>query len=54
MNVESIFRYSLTGLILVGAIVLLVLGTAIPDWYVALASLAVGNTFRLQVTKPKE
>ena len=52
MNAESIFRYALTGLILAGAVAMLILAVAVPDWYIAVVSLAVGNTFRLQVTKP--
>lgn len=54
MNREAIARYILTGLLICGGVALLVMDRPVPEWYVALASLAVGNTFRLQVTAPKK
>ena len=53
MNGEALARYILTGGLIAGAVVLLVMSIAVPDWYVAVVAGATGNTFRLQVTAPK-
>ena len=53
MNGEALARYILTGLLIVAVVALLIAGTGIPEWFIAIVAGATGNTFRLQVTKPK-
>ena len=52
MNTEALARYALFGMLLAGCIVLLALGTDVPEWLIAITSGLGGNTVRLQVTAP--
>ena len=54
MNVEAFFRWSLTIALIGIAGALMLSGMPVPEWVIALTSGAVGNSVRLQYTKPKE
>lgn len=53
MNWEALFRWIITILLIVGVFVMYFMKIEVPEWLIALTSGAVGNTARLQFTKPK-